>query len=165
MARADLLTSLVKFGVSGDKTRFRKVTESIIAEERAKQHTVLANKLENLLLHSETESKPMANRTVSPLSTQRIDNLLHEISPQKRLDDLILPDDVKQICREVVQEHHRADLLRSYSLEPRNRVLLIGPPGNGKTSLAEAIAESLMVPLYVVLYEGVVGTAGPDNLW
>jgi len=37
MARADLLTSLVKFGVSGDKARFRKVAETIIAEERAKQ--------------------------------------------------------------------------------------------------------------------------------
>lgn len=158
MARADLLTSLVKFGVSGDKARFRKVAETIIAEERAKQHTVLADKLEKLLQHSEPENKPVANGTVSPLSTQRIDNLLHEVSPQKRLDDLILPEDVKQICREVVQEHHRADLLRSYSLEPRNRVLLIGPPGNGKTSLAEAIAESLMVPLYVVRYEGVVGT-------
>ena len=37
MARADLLTSLVKFGVNGDKDRFRKVAETIIAEERAKQ--------------------------------------------------------------------------------------------------------------------------------
>ncbi len=46
MARADLLTSLIKFGVNGDKARFRKVTETIIAEERAKQHTVLEDKLE-----------------------------------------------------------------------------------------------------------------------
>lgn len=158
MARADLLTSLVKFGMSGDKTRFRKVAETIIAEERAKQHTVLAEKLEKLIQQNEPETRTITNGGSAPLSNQRIDNLIYEQSPQKRLDDLILPDEVKNICREITQEHHRADLLRSYNLEPRNRILLIGPPGNGKTSLAEAIAESLMVPLFVVRYEGVVGT-------
>ena len=47
--------------------------------------------------------------------------------------------------------------MRSYGLEPRNRILLIGAPGNGKTSLAEAIAESLMMPLYVVKYDSIIG--------
>jgi SpoVK/Ycf46/Vps4 family AAA+-type ATPase len=32
------------------------------------------------------------------------------------------------------------------------------PPGNGKTSLAEALADALMVPLVSVRYEGVVGS-------
>lgn len=158
MARADLLTSLVKFGINGDATRFRKVAETIIAEERAKQHTVLAEKLEKLLRHTEPETRTITNGSVAPLSNQRIDNLIYELSPQKCLTDLILPDKVKNICREIVEEHHRASLLRSYNLEPRNRILLIGPPGNGKTSLAEAIAEALMVPLFLVRYEGVVGT-------
>ena len=158
MARADLLTRLVKFGVDGDKVRFRKVAETIIAEERAKRHTVLADNLEKLLQQREPERNPVTNGAAVPLSNGLIDNLILEVSPQKQLDDLILPEEVNQICREVVQEHHRMDLLRSYSLEPRNRILLIGPPGNGKTSLAEAIAASLMVPFYIVRYEGVVGT-------
>lgn len=37
-------------------------------------------------------------------------------------------------------------------------MLLSGAPGNGKTSLAEAVAHDLMAPLFVVRYEAVIGS-------
>ncbi len=154
MARADLLTDLVKFGIVGDKARFRKVVEAVIAEERAKKHTVLAKSLEDLL-RTMPADKPVSNGNA--VLDQRISHLLHEVIPERTFEDLVLPKEVIEISMEVVQEHYRIDLLRSYNLEPRNRILFIGPPGNGKTSLAEAFAQALMVPLLIVRYEGVVG--------
>lgn len=155
MARTDLLTDLVRFGMIGDKSKCRKVVEAIITEERAKKHLVLASKLEELLRAS-CAARPDSNG--GAVLEQRISTLLQEVIPERTFDDLVFPQDIRDLSHEVVEEHHRVDLLRSYNVEPRHRLLFIGTPGNGKTSLAEAFASALMVPLLLVRYEGVVGT-------
>lgn len=155
MARADLLVRLVKAGMQGDNTTFRKVVSAIIAEERAKQHHVLAEQLEEKLMSG---SVSRFSGSHASLLDPGISNLFTEIIPRRKLSSLVLPKNIVTVCQEVVSEQHRADLLRSYGIEPRNRLLFIGAPGNGKTSLAEAIAESLIVPLYIVRYENIIGT-------
>ena len=144
MARADLLLKLVKAGTNGDNTLFRKVVESIIAEEKSKQHHIVAQQLLDALSKA---SKPQSNQPIhNRLLEDGLDSFLYRIYPQKTLDDVILNYENQAVIQDLNQEHHRSDLLRSYNLEPRNRILLAGPPGNGKTSLAEVIAQSLMIP-------------------
>lgn len=153
MARSDLLLSLVKAGVQGDRNLFHRTVDAIIAEERGKQHHVLAEQLQETLRQN---GKSVAPQPVSMNGSHQ--SLLHELIPQRSLGDLVLSAPVRQACQELVEEQQRADLLRSHNLEPRSRVLLIGPPGNGKTCLAEGLAQALGVVLLTVRYEGVVGS-------
>ncbi len=153
MARSDLLISLVKAGRQSPDPRFRSTVEAIIAEERSKQHSALADQLSAALLNGMSSHAPQ----LAP-SSSVVGDLLYELSPDRSLDDLILPRLVKQECRSLIEEHQRAELLRSYGMAPRHRLLLVGPPGNGKTSVAQALAHDLMVPLLVIRYEGLIGS-------
>lgn len=154
MARGDLLLALVQSGAGGDDLAFRRAAEALIAEENAKKHGVLASQLAEALSRRKT-----LGSTVSPLSRpQESVGLLHETEPMRRLTELVLPSAVRQSVADLIEEHHRRDLLRSHGVEPRHRVLVEGPPGSGKTTLAEAIATEVAVPLLTVRYEGLIGS-------
>ena len=160
MARSDLLVSLVRAGNSGDKRGFRTATEALIAEERAKHHDVLADRLSKAIQPNGNGngygngSYPVA--TMDPL--QRGKDFISEITPRRRLEDLVLPQAARKAVGEFIEEQQRADLLRAHGLEPRNRILLVGPPGTGKTTLIEALAEAVAVTLFVVRYESMIGS-------
>ena len=156
MARADLLCEIIKYGLNGDNINLRKAAEAVCAEERTKQHTILANRIEDML----RVSHKSLVKDAPPISVKNGNgeaNFVIEKIPDKKLNDILLPKTVLESCQELVNEHMRVDILRSHGLEPRNKILLVGPPGNGKTSLAEALAESLMLPFLTVRYESLVG--------
>jgi SpoVK/Ycf46/Vps4 family AAA+-type ATPase len=155
MARADLLVTLVRAAASGDRTLLRQTVEALAAEERGKRHVALADRLQRAL--NQAQPAPAAVH-LNPTPQPSGKDFLLETEPTKTFEQLILADEVRDQLSELVEEQQRADLLRSYGANPRHTILLSGPPGNGKTSVAECIANSLGLPFFTVRYDALIGT-------
>ena len=153
MARADLLVQLAQAATNGDSNKITQSIEAIIAEERENKHHIFADRLA-----SAVRENCHAPRRPERVLDNGIAHLLYHRVPERRLSEITLSDRNRTVIEEFIEEHHRADLLKSYGISPRNRLMLIGPPGNGKTTLAEVLANKLMVPLLIVRYEGLIGS-------
>lgn len=157
MARSDLIIDLVKASVSGNQESVRITAEAIAADERQKKHEGVALRIDKALT---TQQKPGVNGRTSGQTTRMRDGSggIQRKDPERPLQSLFLEKQTRTACRELIEEQLRSDVLRAHGYEPRHRLLLVGPPGNGKTSLAESLAYEMALPLFLVRYDAIISS-------
>lgn len=143
-----------------DDLLFRRAAMAIIEEEEAKRHTSLARDLRHLLASGSSMEVP---EYAAPLPEPPKDRdsalpLVQLAVPDRHLSDLVLDQELTETLRMLIEEVGRWPTLDSLSVPRRNRILLYGPPGCGKTSIAEAIAGELGRIFVTVRIESVVSS-------
>lgn len=161
MSSGKIMRQLIKAGAAGDLVAFRQVSAEVIREERLKQHHLLANDLEQILYG---HAKPHATSSMShlmpavPTDKERGLPLLDIRQPQRTLEEMVLPRLTQASIEELLEEHRRQDVLRSYGMRASDKILFFGPPGCGKTLAAEVIACELDLPLAIVRLDALVSS-------
>jgi len=157
MANADQMKALVRSHAEGDDTKFYSVALQVAARAARGGQSHFAQELRDLVDALRRDTSQVSGRPI-PVAQPRgeLSALLSVAYPQTRMADLVLQPDVRARLDRVILEQRQQDHLRAQGFRPLRRLLLIGPPGTGKTMTASALAGDLHLPLFVIRLDGLI---------
>lgn len=158
------LETLVRAGVAGDKNGFKAQVDQIVQEAENKGDEALLRLLKSAMTGGEKGS--IEDRTDAKAISAAFDKKLQSLDDipiglqwQKTnatLNHLIMKPETVEIIQSVIEEQQDFQVFLDAGLKPRHKLLLIGPPGNGKTQATKAFANAMGLPLYFVRYDALI---------
>ena len=160
MANADQLKALLQSHLEGDNARFYSVAIQVAAYEAKRGHGKLAEELRALVDQAKAKRLVLNTSIKNPLPASKpnseLTNLFSISYPKLRLNDMVLNAELNQQLNRILREQRYAAEILSHGLSPRRKLLLVGPPGNGKTMTASVLAGELGLPLFQVRLDGLI---------
>lgn len=148
MARSDHVKALLRSHQRGDEAGFQRAAKDLIDDERRKRHDLVAEQLEAILDEPGRMRRPLQVSSLRPLPKTRDDLPLISLEePSLSFQDLVLSEAAVEVFDSLVEEFRQRSALRAHGVAPRSSLLLVGPPGCGKSASAEAVAGQLGLPI------------------
>ncbi|SOZ19440.1 AAA family ATPase [Cupriavidus taiwanensis] len=158
MASADQIKALVKSHIDQDDGKFYSIAMQVAAHEAKVGHGRFAIELRDMVDAAKRRAlRPVGGQPI-PIARPRgeIANLLHVSYPANRLADMVLDDGVRDQLQRILKEQRMFTRIREHGLSPRRKLLLVGPPGTGKTMTASVLAGELGLPLFLVRLDALI---------
>jgi SpoVK/Ycf46/Vps4 family AAA+-type ATPase len=158
MATAEQLKALLRSYVEGDGEQFLTVSMQVAAHAARRGQTKLAQELRDLIDEAKRRASHATFRPTVPITRPagELADLVLASYPKTRLADMVLAEPVGRSLQRVLTEYRQQDKLRTHGHSARRKLLLVGPPGSGKTMTASALAGELKLPLLAVRLDGLI---------
>lgn len=156
MASSEHLKALLRSHIKGDDAHFLSVAMQVAAHEAKQGHGKLAEDLRALIDSAKKNRMPLSSPVPIGQPRGELGNLLSAVLPRTRFSEMILDEATHNRLARIINEQRNFEKIRAHGLSPRRKLLLVGPPGTGKTMTASALAGELGIPLYAVRLDSLI---------
>ncbi len=151
MATSEQLKSLIRSHFSDDPERFYTIALQVAAHEAQQDHGALAHDIREIIDKARREKGAQVLRF-----PQDLRGLVLSEKPDIPKSALVIPAGLLNRVERIIHEHRQQDKLKSHGLSHRRKILLVGPPGTGKTMTARVLGHELRLSLYTVQVDKLV---------
>ncbi|MCL0079523.1 ATP-binding protein [Dehalococcoidia bacterium] len=157
---SEKMTQIFEAFVKRDSDRFHKIAWEIIEAEKRKKHHLLASQLKRILTENSGASNINHIQQIPPIprDNEKGFRLLDVKKFFLDWDDVILSPNTEGVLKQIVKELENENILATYGLKPKRKVLFYGPPGTGKTLTAKVMNSIIGYPLVFVRFESVISS-------